>query len=380
MPINQQNRILLIEQLANSLWNFGEQGWGSGYHKSSKIIAKVLHAIINKAEVRVGLDAEIPPKFKHKVPYQLIEQLRQADITLDDLDKFKEQRDANADLLLKKLTLMLERGFKDIQQAEHTLRLAAQGQKMRIFNDEDIKEIINARFIKIDFSGFLCKNRQQFIATFLKETNITPKELIALSASMSEKQLNRMKDQLLFQKQVMLDDIKLLKSFNISAIDAINDLNRIATDQGTMYSHIRDFYPLIIKGLDKKLMGYLAVNVAKLMGEVYKVEEPVEQVAEIPFIQNLTTSAINATTYVSTYNALTNSFAGMELQHYSPEYPLGNQVNTLASDTILLAFVLTSIAVKPLNRMWARLFSKDKIDTSAQNKQADHSPSIYQLV
>jgi hypothetical protein len=354
-------RIRLIEKLMQKMWNVAMPGWGSEYHQSSSIIAKVLYAIANKSAIRIGSDVgdHVPHKFSGKLPYALIDELRKAEITLDDLEKVRARRDANADLMVSLVIKMLERGLRSVDLLEYHIKQVRNGKRSNYLNAYDVVAIAQAELIKLDFSGLLSTSRLQLIAVLLTHTDLTPQQIVSQAISLSDQGMDKLREKLLAQRELVLKDINYLKHYNISAVEVINDLQRIATDRGSYYAHWRDPMALIRKGLDYTLISYLAVNIAKSMGETYNVTKSLPD-ANATLAIAPPQAELNPALFYNIYRGLNSSYSGIEPQIFSPESPLGNQPAMILPDTILLALVLCNLAAQPIKKTlcFARFFTE----------------------
>jgi hypothetical protein len=286
MLLEQIDRIRLIEKLVSQCWNIGFAGWGSGHRKSSKIIMQILKAIMNTEELTVGSTSAdlIPPRFKNLFPYQTVAELRAAQITADDLEKVSAKRTANANLVVDVVRKMFEKGFRsDIDSVESILSNAIyHSNPSHYISKDDIETLKQAEIIKFDFSGFLCKARLKLMKILSQETNFTPAQIIHAATSQTEKHVDLMAERVLSTKEKIEVDFDRLKWRNITAQDAIADIQNIGNNFGSRYEHIRSFTQVISQGFDFKIVAALADKLAPVLDKKFADFKalPVEPVKE----------------------------------------------------------------------------------------------------
>jgi hypothetical protein len=284
MLAEQIDRIRLIEKLVHSLWNIGLAGWGSGHQKSSKIIMKILNAIMNNDPLTVGYASDnlIPPHAAKKFPMQLVDELRNAGITPDDIEKVKDRRAANTNLIIELVEKMFERGYRFVDNIESHLNAVISGQPSRYVSTEDAERLRKAEIIKFDYSGFLCRARIELMKILFEETNLTPHKVISLVTSQTEKNVGKMADHILSNKEKIENDFDRLKWHNITGQEAIADLINIGNDLGSRYAHIRSTALVIGQGFDFTIVKYLAEKMAPVLDSKFASLKslPVESVHE----------------------------------------------------------------------------------------------------
>ncbi len=273
MLSRQIDRILLIEKFMNTAWNIGKSGFKiSGTAKSFRIISNILNAIINNVELTVGLNSNdhIPPREAANFPYQLIEELRQAGITTEDLSKIDERRAANKQTVVYLAETLLTKSFRDFDNMELHIWKVSQGAASNYLSAQDIQKVKDANFIKLDLSGFFTASRVLFFKTFFDETLLNAQQILTLSLPLSEKAQFLACERLLYQKELVEKDFLRLIDHGISITETVNDIINIGHGRESRFAHIRPSYYISRDRFYVEYVEYIAKHMTINLGHKYK--------------------------------------------------------------------------------------------------------------